>query len=148
MQIFTRYRYRYMVWIQTNANGLITNDSLIFEVCCLNKKWSCMCEEQVSLNQFLPEIQLCSARLAWSQSSAAPPPRPMYDEGARLSGWSRQSRQKLYRNKKTVEAAHGDWSVNSLQWYRIIKQARGVPSQPQENCWHGEYHRLCGRRCS
>ncbi len=89
-----------MVWIQTNANGLITHDSLIFEVRCQNKKWSCMCEEQVSLNRFLLEIQLCSARPAWSHSSAASPPQPMHDEGARLRRWSRQRWQKLYRNKK------------------------------------------------
>ncbi len=90
----------YMVWIQTNANGLITHDSLIFEVCCQNTNWSYMCEEQVSLNRLLQEIQLCSARPAWSQSSTAPPPQPMYDKGARLRRWSRQSRQTLYRNNK------------------------------------------------
>jgi hypothetical protein len=107
-----------------------------------------MCEEQVLLNWFSPEIQLCSARLARSQSSA-PTPRPMYDEGAKLHRRSHQSPQKLYRNKKkTVEAAHVDRSLSSLQRYGIIKQARGAPSQAQENCSHGEYHRLCGRRCS
>ncbi len=42
-----------------------------------------MCEEQVLLNWFYPENQLCSARLDQSQSSAAPPPRPTYDAGAR-----------------------------------------------------------------
>ncbi len=64
-----------------------------------------MCEEQVLLNRFLPEIQLCCARPARNQSSAAPPFTEI--------------------KKKTVEAAHGDQSLISLQRYRIIKQARG-----------------------
>ncbi len=50
----------------------------------------------------------------------------MYDEGARLRHRSRQSPQKLYRNKKKmVEADHWDQNLSSLQRYRIIKQARG-----------------------
>ncbi len=84
-----------------------------------------MCEEeQVSLNRFSLEIQLCSARPAWSQSSTAPP-RPMYDEGARFVPYPVRARKSFKETKKTVEAAQEDRSLSSLQRYKIIKQARG-----------------------
>jgi hypothetical protein len=83
-----------------------------------------MCEEQVLLNRFSPEIQLCCARPVWSQSSTAPPPLPMYEEGARLHRRSHQSPQKLYRNYKK-NSGSWDQSLISLQRYRIIKHTRG-----------------------
>ncbi len=45
----------YMVWIQTNANRLITHDTLTLEVRCHNKKSSWMYYDQVLLNRFSPE---------------------------------------------------------------------------------------------
>ncbi len=120
----TWHKYIYMVWIQTNANPPVTRTILIFEVCCLNKKWSCMCEEQVLLNRFYPENPLCSTRPDRRQSSAAPPP------GQRMA-WVRvfvadlaRARKSFAEIKKTVDAAYRDRSLSPLQIYRIIKQAR------------------------
>jgi hypothetical protein len=82
-----------------------------------------MCAEKVSVNWFLLENQLCSATGS-SQSSSAPPPRPMYDEGVRLHRQSHQSRQKLHRNKKNSGSCLRGRSLSSSQIYKIIKQAR------------------------
>jgi hypothetical protein len=63
-----------------------------------------MYDEQVPVNLFSLENRLCSGRLDWSQSYDAPPPppRPTYEESARLHRRSRQSWQMLYKNiKKT-----------------------------------------------
>ncbi len=137
-----------MVWIQTNANCLITHDTLTLEVYCQNKKWSWLYYKQVLLNRFSPEIPLCSGRIDRSQSYVAPPTQLRYKKGSRLRRWSRQSRQKLYRNKKK------QWKLprGTRAWVFCNDTPRGAPlgapSPPQEKRSHGAFHRPCGRRRS
>ncbi len=137
-----------MVWIQTNANRLISHDTLTLEVRCQNTKWSWMYYEQFVLNRFSPEIPLCSSRIDRSQSYAPPPTQLRYKKGARLRRRSRQSWQKLYRNKKK------QWKLprGTRAWVLCNDSPRGAPlgapSPPQGNRAHGDFHRLCSRRRS
>ncbi len=150
----------YMVWIQTNANRLITHDTLTFEVLCQNKKWSCMYYEQVLLNRLSQEILLCSGRLDRSQSYDAPPPppRPRHEESARFHRQFRQSWQRLYRNQiknrlfaypgvgrlcLIKKSQNGGWQAGA--WTRTTSKTPGrgswdhwspLPSSPPlEACW-------------
>ncbi len=75
--------------------------------------------EQVVLNWFSPEIPLCSGRIDRSQSYVAPPTQLRYKKGARLRRQSRQSQQKLYRNKKNSGSCLGG---PELEFFAMICQ--------------------------
>ncbi len=76
------------------------------------------CAEQVSINRFLPEIQLCSVKLDQNQSYNAPPPPPRltYEESRRLHRQSRQSWQKLYNNIKNTRPIHLSWRWETFSY--------------------------------
>ncbi len=90
---------------------------------CQNKKWSCMCEDQVSENRFSPENHLCCARQAQASWVLHPPiPRPTYDEGVKLRCQSRQSQQKL---KKQWKLPTGTKAWVFLAFSYLEKSKRG-----------------------
>ncbi len=75
--------------------------------------------EQVVLNWFSPEIPLGSGRIDQSQSYVVPPTQLRYKKDARLRRRSRQSRQKLYRNKKKRGSC---LRAPELEFFAMIRQ--------------------------
>ncbi len=138
----------YMVWIQTNANRLISHDTLTLEVRCQNTKWSWMYYEQVVLNRFSPEIPLWSGRINRSQSYAAPPKQLRYKKGVRLRRRSRLGPAKALQKLKK------QWKLpmRTRAWVLCNDTPRGAPlgapSPPQEKRSHSAFHRLCSWRRS
>ncbi len=109
-----------------------------------------MCEEQVLLNQFLPEIQLCFPTPARSQSSAAPPPPAHVWRGCETLSLIMSEPAKALQKEKKKNSGSCPRGLE-LEFFAKIHYyfaGKGAPSQPQENCSHGAYHYFCGRRCS
>jgi hypothetical protein len=111
-----------------------------------------MCEEQVLLNWFSPEIQLCSGTPNRKKSCAVPPTQLRYNKGARLRRRSHQSRQKLYRNKKK------QWKLPTGSRAGVLYNDTELLSRQGARHWASHLllkktvrmaiHRLCGRRRS